>query len=363
MDRLAYAMSLSLDFRTWIPFKKKPGAAPKLEKAFDLLEFRFHHRVRWFIVGLILLTGIGLLVFLFTNIFSPDSKTSSLVDSKPVGPLVVEEVRVKVEPPKVNSIPSVPVGKSIHNTSTPSQSFRKPSRHIPTRIVRSKKIHNSVTPIIPIKNNVDLGIIPKMVTPLYEKAKWYHRQERYEEAIPLYLQVVKQDPKHFNAKFNLVSAYVETNDWAKAQAGAIDLHKDYPENQQVRINLAIAFIGVGKAAEAISLLDIPIPANSMFQFEIYFYRGLAFRRLNQPKKAISSYQEAERLRPKDSRLLFNLALIWDSLQEFNKAISYYQKYLLSVKANDSPERQNVQKRVRILLANAGVSQPQSSVTP
>jgi tetratricopeptide (TPR) repeat protein len=84
------------------------------------------------------------------------------------------------------------------------------------------------------------------VVGLYEKARAYHRQTRLQEAIGMYREVLKIEPGHFDAAFNLSSAYLQTQAFDQAYAIAADLYLRAPDDPQVMLNLAVAQIGCGR---------------------------------------------------------------------------------------------------------------------
>lgn len=182
----------------------------------------------------------------------------------------------------------------------------------------------------------------------YRKALSYHRQGRLNRAIALYRQVVQSQPQHFDARFNLVSAYIHTGEFSKAHRIAIELYHQDGTNQDVLLNLAIAKIGMGQSREALQLLDqvADLPQASMFT--VYLHKGIACRNLNQMDAAFNWYKKAEALDPDNPQLLFNLALAYDRQQRYGEAAFYYQKYLQLAEIDESLSNKNVRRRMNTL---------------
>jgi Flp pilus assembly protein TadD len=345
--------------------------AQDFETVWGANKFLRLRKARWIIVISIGLVVGGITLFLpgIGKIESGQVKGDSILTLPPVQALVLEEKHAKTNT-SLNSqeamavIPSQKNSEILASSTSLLPGERNKDTSLPTFL--EKRVEPKSKPILfkisqqatrksstkiksprasekPIKTEYRGSVLP-----LYEKAKWYHRQSRYDEAISLYQQAVQLAPNHFNAQFNLVSAYLETFDFDKAQALAWKLHKAHPENHHIAINLAIALIGAGFSEKAIALLDKIPSSTSQVQFEIYFYKGLAYRQLNQYEQAIASYLKAEQLRPLDTRLLFNLAILMDRERKFKNAVNYYEKYLLAIKVTNSSDRLKVEKRIQVL---------------
>lgn len=185
---------------------------------------------------------------------------------------------------------------------------------------------------------------------LYQKARQYHRRDRLGQAIALYQEVLKADPAHAKARFNLVAAYLQIEAYTKAYPMATELYMKEPDNQQVMLNLAIAQIGCGYIHEALTLLDKAAGRSDAALFEIAFHKAVAYRHLNRMQDALTWYKRAEAMRPTDPGLLFNLAVAYDQQQQYQEAVDYYLKYIEYNKQPDPVKTKKIRGRVRILQA-------------
>lgn len=185
---------------------------------------------------------------------------------------------------------------------------------------------------------------------LYQKARQYHRQEDYKQAIALYREVVKIDPGHDKARFNMAAAYLQIQGYNKAYDILVDLYQDETHNQQVMINLAIAHIGCGRSREALTLLDKVESMPEAHSFEVAFHKGLAYSRLHMIKEALGAYKRAETMRPEDPRLLFNVAVIYDQELNYRAAIDYYRRYMDRSPKIDAYKQKQIRRRIRALQA-------------
>jgi len=182
----------------------------------------------------------------------------------------------------------------------------------------------------------------------YRKALTYHRQGRLDRAIALYREVVQLQPQHFDARFNLVSAYIQTREFAKAHHIAGELYRQDGTNQLVLSNLAIAKIGMGHPREALQLLDqvADLPQASMFT--VYLHKGIAYRNLNEMDAALEWYKRAEALQPENPQMLFNLALAYDRQQRYGEAAHYYQACLQQAEIDERLSEKDIRRRISTL---------------
>ena len=193
----------------------------------------------------------------------------------------------------------------------------------------------------------------------YRKALSYHRQGRLDRAIALYREVVQLQPHHFDARFNLVSAYIDTREYAKAHYIADELYRQDGTNQHVLSNLAIAKIGMGQSREALQLLDqvTDLPQASMFT--VYLHKGIAYRNLNQMEAALDWYKRAEELKPDNPQLLFNLALAYDRQQQYGEAAHYYQVYLQQAEIDERLSEKDIRRRISTLRSYLAEETPRN----
>ncbi len=168
----------------------------------------------------------------------------------------------------------------------------------------------------------------------------------------MYRQALKIDPNHFDAGLHLASAYLQTAAFQNAYAVASDLYRRAPADPKAVVSLAAAQIGCGRPALALEFLDKADGLPQTMPFEVYFYKGVAHRHLNETEEAIAWYRKAEQLKPADPPLLFNLAVALDQLGDYAQAVIYYRNYLRESKDEQGAEtRKKVVARIRALRAD------------
>ncbi|MGD9211072.1 MAG: tetratricopeptide repeat protein [Desulfobacteraceae bacterium] len=251
-----------------------------------------------------------------------------------------------LEQQQSTNAPAEQVVKSISNPIPPSPT---PDANI----VPKKITTESPPPKIQIKKEVNKKTVKSspFVAHLFEKAQHYHQQKRLGDAINMYHMVLKTDAQHYDTRFNLVSAYLQTGAYDKAYPMAMALHRLHPNDPAIVLNLAVACIGRGDALKGLELLDQVDKNSTIPLFKIYLHQGVANRQLGRLETAIVCYHKAEQINPGNPHLLFNLAIAYDQLQQYDNAIRYYRKYI-RLAAKDSPSTQRqVEQRIHTLLLN------------
>jgi tetratricopeptide (TPR) repeat protein len=253
----------------------------------------------------------------------------------------LDNIKPKMAFPKANATP-------VKKTQKPSD--KKEQTRLTQKKIKPKSRTNQKIQPKPVRRHPPV-LQPSALSHLYEKARRYHRQKRYQEAINLYSQILSIDPQHFDTRFNLISAYLQIKEFAKAHFMAVNLYRQQPDNTDILLNLAIASIGIGDAKKGLELLNEAKQRSDAPLYEIYFHQGVANRHLGQIDKALGCYRKAEQIKPDDPHLLFNLALALDQQQRYHEAIEYYQKYVRALNNEDGLIRHRVEQRIYALQAD------------
>ena len=202
-----------------------------------------------------------------------------------------------------------------------------PTKTLNPPLTEVQKINRKKKSEVIIKKTTKTAIDHGTLNPFFQKALTYHRQNKLDEAIHMYQKVLWKNPEHFDALFNLASAYIKTSAFSKAYPLLNKLKGLDPEKPEVLLNLAIVEIALGRFQSALAYLSIAEKQKDGPQFEIYFHRSVALVQLGNLNEAIVWYKKAEELHPHHSRLLFNIALVYDKMQNYPEAVRYYFKFL------------------------------------
>ena len=190
----------------------------------------------------------------------------------------------------------------------------------------------------------------------YKKARTYHRNGRLADAIRLYRQVLKAHSSHPGAMLNLAAAYMQQGNYIEAAPLLNRLERSNPRPQGVLLNLAMAAIGMGSPEKALDYLDQATALSDATPWEIRFHRAVVFARMNRLPEALALYREAERERPEDPRLQFNLAVTCDTLGLYPKAVSHYEAVLRGPSESSETDKATITQRIRTLRRYLGNAQ-------
>jgi tetratricopeptide (TPR) repeat protein len=240
--------------------------------------------------------------------------------------------------------------KNDHLIAEPKRIFKSgPTKTINPPLTEVKKINRKKKSKVSIKKATKTAIDHGTLNLYFQKALTYHRQNKLDEAIHMYQKVLWKNPEHFDALFNLASAYIKTSAFSKAYPLLNKLKGLDSEKPEVLLNLAIVEIALGRLQSALASLSIAEKQKDGPLFEIYFHRSVALSQLGNLNEAIVWYKRAEELHPNHSRLLFNIALVYDKMQNYPEAIRYYSKFLKQDLSSSNEKKEVV---VRILLLKA-----------
>ncbi len=220
----------------------------------------------------------------------------------------------------------------------------KPFSQGEKKIIHDRKKKNKISLKRATKKHID----KKSIDLFFQKALTYHRQNEFGEAIRMYRKILIQDPLHFDTRFNLASVYIKMETFSEAKRLLEQLNGDEPGNPKILLHLAITEIGRGRPQSALSYLALADNSKHGIRFEVYFHRGVSYSQLHDTDEAIIWYKRAEKLQPDNSRLLFNIAILYDKIQSYPDAIKYYARYK---EQNISPdEKRKVEKRIVVIKA-------------
>ena len=146
--------------------------------------------------------------------------------------------------------------------------------------------------------------------------------DRQDEAIDAFRAVLQKDPHSVRALDGLTKALIEQ----KRYTAAIAALKDSPDDEVLRLNLAIAYSRNGNLDDAIRILsamakDHPDYAQGRFNL------GIVFTQQNRFNEAAQEFQEAVRLDPSNDEARVSLVKTLVILAQFDAAAPIIREYL------------------------------------
>jgi len=203
----------------------------------------------------------------------------------------------------------------------------------------------------------------RRVDSLFKKAVELHQSSEHDRALDLYREVIRLDPKHFDAlqllatllananqvseSLELFARAVNVNNknskvlnnygYVLALSGDLTLaQKMYeralkldPNYLDALNNLANLFQQLGQFEHSVVLYDRVNQLDSSY-VQAYFNKGIALQRLSKLGEALSSYDQAIRLKPDYYDAYLNQATVLRDLGEHQAALSIYRNLLTSL---------------------------------
>ncbi len=173
------------------------------------------------------------------------------------------------------------------------------------------------------------------------------KEGRYDEAVEALRREIgrTEDPRQ-KALFELAlgQALLELDRPAEAIPPLEEAHGVLPDNPQVALQLADAYIRTGAEQKADALISAGIPAHDAAV--LHYNLAANLLRKKQYTDAIPHLEKAFELDPKMVQALSYEAQAWLSLGDRAKAIETYEKYLAA--APDAPDAADVKKIINAL---------------
>ncbi len=328
-------------------------------------------KTKKYAVPVIFLLAIGLAVLWFWDVFFP---SDTLLTNPPKIQHYGETPKMEITPHTIENPVDDPVLEKEKKTDkaiarVEKQAMSKsaqaimPSKDLPKDTVALKTQQKTERPETDAQNNREKNLggndkperlaADRSEAPFFDKARSYHRRGDLVKAVLMYREVLKKNPKHADARFNLASAYLEQRAFAEAYPILKKLYAADKKNPQILLNLAIAELEMGRPEQAIACLDEADTLKNKPEFEIFFHRGIARSRLSDLKKAEECYQRAEALDPGHMGLIFNLAVLYDKWQRYDKALKYYEAFLNADVNASGLDHKPIQKRVKLIRVHPG----------
>jgi len=162
------------------------------------------------------------------------------------------------------------------------------------------------------------------VANLYYEALVDVENERYEEAVPVLEQVVKQEPNTPSAYLQLGRSYMALKDYQKAVTPLRNLVEKKPEDAFAHYEFGCALVKTGHWDEAAPHFEAAVSQMSGSSM-MHFYLALVYERTSRSTEALAEFQSALHLDPKHfpANLLLGRMLVMQ--QKATDALPYLLK--------------------------------------
>jgi tetratricopeptide (TPR) repeat protein len=241
-----------------------------------------------------------------------------------------------------------PIKNNIKTATPASDAKTAKTSYAPEKTAPAAKVNTNASgdknPSAPDSQQKDQG---NLADNFYQKALQFHRSGRMEEAINMYREALKFSPDNAGASYNLSSAYIETSKYYEAYAILNNLLASNPGSPEIKLNLAVAEIGLSRPAEAIDLLNSVSTEDKKLRFSKFLHLGVATSHSGNLEDALEFYKKAEEIDTGYPGLLYNIALTNDKLGNYTDAAAYYKKFLATGSSSHN-ETEAIKARISTL---------------
>jgi len=152
----------------------------------------------------------------------------------------------------------------------------------------------------------------------------YHQKNNLNEAKKIYLQILKINPNHVNARNNLGAAYKQLGEIEKAKSCFEKVIQLNPNDVDGHNNLGLLLFELKEIQKAKSFFEKTIQLNPNY-VEAHNNLGTIFNELKEFQKAKDCYERAIQLNPNYAMALYNLGIIFKQFGLSQKAVGYFEK--------------------------------------
>ena len=150
----------------------------------------------------------------------------------------------------------------------------------------------------------------------------YYRSGEIAKGLSLVENSINEVPGNIDNYFSLFEIYIDTEDYIKAGNLSDKLISDFPEDWRGYYSRSIVFMNQNDYKSIITLLE-PVSQNFNKIYSIQYILGISHNRLKQYDEAQNYYQRALVLQPNSTSLLHSMAILYDSIKEWDKSDKIY----------------------------------------
>jgi tetratricopeptide (TPR) repeat protein len=191
----------------------------------------------------------------------------------------------------------------------------------------------------------------------YNKGVSYQQQGDFDNAIDSYKRALSFDPDHKQTHMNLATAYMQVGRYKEAERELIYLSALRPKDPKILFNFALLLYQTGELNSAESKLKRLLDSDP-FHLEANLLLASIYEERGDIGQALELYTKAYRTNSTDSRVLYKLGRAFDMNKDKENAIKYYHLFLQApaeraVRQAHHPEEElksSVRDRLNYLLS-------------
>lgn len=157
--------------------------------------------------------------------------------------------------------------------------------------------------------------------------------KEYEIAIKFYKQILETNKQDNYSKLALATCYQNLKQYGQAKTLYLDLINIFPNNDKIISNLFSIMIN-DSPYEAVYLLP-QLAERFNYSDKIQFQLSIAFSKVKNYNKAIKYMKEAISIDPTNIIYLYNLAVLYDKMENYQSAQITYKLVLKNMETNNN----------------------------
>jgi len=160
----------------------------------------------------------------------------------------------------------------------------------------------------------------------YNKGVSYQQQGKLDRAIDSYRKALTFNPDHVQAHINLATAYLQIGRFREAEKELIYVYALKPKDCQILFNFGLLLYQTGEHISAETKLKKLLKLNP-FHLEANLLLASIYEEKGKPSQSVEYCMRAHEINSTDPRVLYRLGRAWDMMGEPTKAVKYYRLFL------------------------------------
>ena len=156
----------------------------------------------------------------------------------------------------------------------------------------------------------------------------HYRSGNTDKGLYLIENSINEIPQKIDNYFSLFEIYIDSESYNKAESLSDKLIADFPEDWRGYYSRSIVYMNQNNYRGIITLLG---PVSETFRdiYSIQYILGISHNRLKQYDDARNYYERALVIQPSSISLLHSMAILYDSLNEWDKSDKIYMNLIKS----------------------------------
>lgn len=168
----------------------------------------------------------------------------------------------------------------------------------------------------------------------------------FEACVQFYESALKVKKNNKDIYFGLGVCYHKLKQYNLAFRNYSDALKIDSGNQKIITNIIsiLSSVDINSASEKIK----PLHQSNPDRYDISGLMGVIYARSGYYEEAAALLSKTVKLSPKDASFNYNLAVVYDKLEDYKKAVFYYKQTLINQTSNASIDYEDVRARINVL---------------